>query len=328
VNEPFPAREGPPRDRAAVDAGVLPPPRFDAPVPKHVGLHAALLAATFVTLALTGGLFWEGLADRSRSLPELLDPALLVRAFVAGIPYGLWVTLVLGAHEMGHYLACRHYGIPATLPFFIPAPPLLVGSFGALIRIRGRIPHRRALFDVAAAGPLAGFAVALPLLVAGLLEAEPTTAPVAEGEGMFLGPPIFLYVVDWLVPDRTATDANYLIGAGWVGMLVTSLNLFPVGQLDGGHAAYALSRRLHRLLSLASLVALAMLIVYQGIGTGQAPAYTVWFLILAWMRDRHPRLVDEVEPLGRGRRVVALLLLGIFVLSFIPVPLVVIDASR
>jgi membrane-associated protease RseP (regulator of RpoE activity) len=228
---------------------------------------------------------------------------------------------------MGHYLTCRYYGIPASLPYFIPAPPVLVGSFGALIRIRGPIPHRRALFDVAAAGPLAGFAIALPLLVVGLLGAEPSATPAPES-GMFLGPPVFLYIVEWLAPGRAASDANYLIGAGWVGMLVTSLNLFPVGQLDGGHAVYAVSRKLHRRLARASLVVLAGLIAYQALVMRQAPAYALWLLILAWMRDRHPRLVDEGEPLGLGRRLVAILLLAIFVLSFIPVPLIVIDAPR
>jgi len=324
VNEPSPFEDPAPGAPRAFDPGLFPVP---APAPSRIGLHLVLLVATFVTLCLTGGLFWEGLAEQARRARDLLDPHLLGPAFVAGIPYGLWVTLILGAHEMGHYLACRYYGIPATLPFFIPAPPLLVGSFGALIRIRGRIPHRRALFDVAAAGPLAGFAVALPVIIAGLLRAEPTTAPVADSGGMFLGPPVFLYVVDWLFPGRATANANYLIGAGWVGMLVTSLNLFPVGQLDGGHAAYALSRRLHRLLSLGSLLALGVLIVYQGLGMDQAPAYTVWFLILAWMRDRHPRLLDEGAPLGPGRRAIAVLLLVIFVLSFIPIPLIVIDAS-
>jgi membrane-associated protease RseP (regulator of RpoE activity) len=298
-----------------------------APARQRAWLHLALLAATFVTLCLTGGLFWQGLAATLQRFRDFVDLDLLERAFVAGLPYGIWVTLVLGAHEMGHYLTCRYYGIPASLPYFIPAPPVLVGSFGALIRIRGPIPHRRALFDVAAAGPLAGFAIALPLLVVGLLGAEPSATPAPES-GMFLGPPVFLYIVEWLAPGRAASDANYLIGAGWVGMLVTSLNLFPVGQLDGGHAVYAVSRKLHRRLARASLVVLAGLIAYQALVMRQAPAYALWLLILAWMRDRHPRLVDEGEPLGLGRRLVAILLLAIFVLSFIPVPLIVIDAPR
>jgi len=296
-------------------------------IPRRRGwLHLGLFVATFVTLSMTGGYFWEGLGASVTSDAELLDPTLWTRSFLVGIPYGLWVLAILGAHEMGHYLACRYYGIPATLPFFIPAPPLFVGSFGALIRIRGRIPHRRALFDVAAAGPIAGFAIAFPLIVAGLVLAEPSSAGVPEPGSLSLGTPVMWYLLEGLWPHDTPPQVNYLIGAGWVGMLVTSLNLFPVGQLDGGHAAYAISRRLHRVTARASLVALLLLVVYHGAVLRQFPAYTLWFAILLWMRDRHPRLLDETEPLDTRRRFVALALLAIFVLSFIPVPLIVHDA--
>jgi membrane-associated protease RseP (regulator of RpoE activity) len=282
------------------------------------------MAATFVTLSWTGGLFWEGLADSARDLSDLLRPSFLFRAFRVGLPYGFWTIAILTAHEMGHYVACRRYGIPASLPFFIPAPPILVGSFGALIRIRGRIPHRTALFDVAAAGPIAGFAVALPVLLVGFLVAEPSPAVAGEG-GLWLGSPVLVSLLDGLFPRAGTTQVNQLIGAGWVGMLVTSLNLFPVGQLDGGHAVYALSRRLHRVSAYAALVGVAGLLIYQVVVMKQAPAYLIWFAILFWMRDRHPPLLDESAPLDPGRRLLALLLLVIFVLSFIPVPLIVID---
>lgn len=299
-----------------------------APRRERVGLHLALLAATFVTLCLNGGLFWGETAASIQRFRDYFDINLLGRGFVEGLPYGIWVTVVLGAHEMGHYLACRYYGIPASLPYFIPGPPMLVGSFGAVIRIRARIPHRRALFDVAAAGPLAGFVIALPLFVLGLLRSEPQTVPppVTEGLQTYIGGPVLYYAMSWLVPDPA--QISLLAAAGWVGMLVTSLNLFPVGQLDGGHAAYALSRRLHRHLARASIVVLAGLIAYQAFVMRQAPAYALWLVILVWMRDRHPRLIDESDALGPGRRLVAILLLAIFVLSFIPVPLIVIDAPR
>jgi membrane-associated protease RseP (regulator of RpoE activity) len=269
-------------------------------------------------------LFWAAPTPRAAGSVAPGHLAFWLDVFLSGLPYAFWVTLILGTHEMGHYLACRHYRIPATLPFFIPAPPVLVGSFGALIRIRGVIPHRRALFDVAAAGPLAGFAVALPVMLVGVMRAEPVVDLEVPGS-VWLGSPLLLDLVEWVAPSRSSIQVNQLIGAGWVGMLVTSLNLFPVGQLDGGHAAYAISRRLHRLLAYGTLVALLGLMVYQALVLEQVPAYTVWFLILLWMRDRHPRLMDEHGSLGTGRRVVALVLLLIFLLAFIPVPLTVID---
>jgi membrane-associated protease RseP (regulator of RpoE activity) len=235
--------------------------------------------------------------------------------------YAFWTLAILGSHEMGHYLACRYYGIPATLPFFIPGPPVLIGTFGAVIRIRGILPHRRALFDIAAAGPLAGFAVALPVLIVGLLRATPLQGALPEG-GVRLGSPLISLLLEgWFYPGVTDLYVGPLYGAGWVGMLVTSLNLFPVGQLDGGHAGYALSRRLHRVLTWTTLGALASLVVYQFAVTRNVPAYFVWFLILLWMRDRHPRLSCEYDGLGTGRRALAALLLLIFLASFIPVPL-------
>lgn len=294
----------------------LPQPR---PPRTRPALHLGLLAATALTLAFAGGVFWEGLLSH---WGDLFHPARLLRMMAAGLPYAFWVLVILGAHEMGHYLACRRYGIPATLPFFVPGPPPL-GSFGAVIRIRGAIPDRKALFDVAAAGPLAGFAVALPVLLWGFFTAEPYPGTL-EG-GSFLGPPLVLSALEPFLLERGALRLNSLFGAGWVGMLVTSLNLFPVGQLDGGHAAYAVSRRLHRLLARFTLGAMFALLLYHVLVIGQAPAYLVWFAILLWMRDRHPRLRDESSPLGAGRKIVALLLLLIFLMAFIPIPFLFVD---
>jgi membrane-associated protease RseP (regulator of RpoE activity) len=279
-------------------------------------LHLPLLVISLFTLAFAGGAFWEGMLT---AWSDLLSGTRLLKMLAAGLPYAFCVFLILGAHEMGHYLACRYYRIPATLPFFIPGPPPL-GSFGAIIRIRGLIPHRKALFDIAAAGPIAGFTIALPLLLAGVITAEPFSPGEQFQSG--LGPPALLFFIGPLLNSGEAFQANSLFGAGWVGMLVTSLNLFPVGQLDGGHAAYALSRRLHRLSTRTALIALIVLMSAQGLLLAQFPSYFLWFLILLWMRDRHPRLLDESGQLGPGRKLIALLLLLIFLLSFIPVPFV------
>jgi len=311
----------------------LPPPlppsppgvRLDAPRRRRrrwrLGprVHAALMLLTLLSLAFAGGLQWEGVGI-DEPLSHWLQPQMLGRIVAAGWLYALCVFAILGSHELGHYLACRLYGIPATLPFFVPGPPPL-GSFGAVIRIRGIIPNRKALFDVAAAGPIAGFAVALPVLIAGLLRATPSPLPVDEPGTVYLGPPLLVALLqDRFFPAGMVLDVRSLFGAGWVGMLVTSLNLFPVGQLDGGHAAYALSRRLHRWLARVTLIGLLLLLAFQFVYLGQVPAYLLWFLILLWMRDRHPQLLDETTPLGPGRKLVAVLLAIIFLASFIPVP--------
>jgi membrane-associated protease RseP (regulator of RpoE activity) len=192
-----------------------------------------------------------------------------------------------------------------------------------VIRIRGVIPHRKALFDVAAAGPLAGFAVALPVFVAGMLfELRPVDGPLEPG-GYIIGPPLLSSVFQMLIEsDGSPLRVGSLYGAGWVGMLVTSMNLFPVGQLDGGHAACAVSRTLHRRLALATIAAMFGLVALQVLTYPGIPAYTLWLVVLLLMRDRHPRLADESIPLGPGRRLVAVLLALLFVVSFIPVPLV------
>jgi len=240
------------------------------------------------------------------------------------VPYALWVLAILGSHEMGHYLACRYHGVPASLPFFIPGPwPL--GTFGAVIRMRGPIPNRKALFDIAVAGPLAGFLVALPALIIGLLQAEPfDPGPDSQGWAFSFGSPLLMTLMMDRLVDGFTPQLNPSLAAAWVGLLVTSFNLFPVGQLDGGHTVYALSRRAHRIVARTTLVALLSLIITQ-ISMGIFSAYVVWFLILLWMRDRHPRLLDETSPLGTVRACIAVLLLLIFLLSFIFVPIQVVD---
>jgi len=298
--------------------GALSPPPAARIAGRQLVLHVALLAATCVTATLAGALFWVGGGEAINSWEELAaHPTVLL----SGWPYAVCLLLVLGSHEMGHYLACRYYGIPATLPFFLPAPPpFMLGTFGAVIRIRGVIPDRRALFDIAAAGPLAGFAVALPVLVAGVVTARVIPA-VPAGEGAELGSPLLSVLLEhWLHGERTI-EVNALLGAGWVGMLVTSLNLFPVGQLDGGHAAYAVSRKLHRVLSLGTIFGLLGLVSYQFHSPTAVPVYLAWLVVALFMRDRHPRLRDEASGLGRARLLVAVILALLFVATFIPVPI-------
>ena len=279
-------------------------------------IHLLLLLATAATASVSGAWFWmesfEGLSDLWR------QPSLAL----AGWPYALALLAILGAHEMGHYFACRKYRIPATLPFFLPGLPPF-GTFGAVIRIRAPLPDRVALFDVAAAGPIAGFAVALPIMVIGLLQAVPMTSLPSAGE-VQLGSPLVSSLLEALLfPVGVTIRPGALYGAGWVGMLVTSMNLFPVGQLDGGHAAYAVSRRFHRVLARATIAGVFALVVWQAIVLNTIPAYALWLVVLFFMRDRHPRLTDETIPLGAGRKVIAMLLALLFLATFIPIPLMV-----
>lgn len=272
----------------------LPPP-IPSPPKERRWLHALLFAATALSTTLAG-LWWE---------PDL----------AGAIGFAVAVLAIMTSHEMGHYLACRYYGIPVSLPYFVPGVPPF-GTFGAVIRIRGAIPNRKALFDVAAAGPLAGFAVALVVMALGLHGARPVET---NGEGTSLGSPLIALALERLfAPPAKDLEVGGLYAAGLFGMLLTSLNLFPVGQLDGGHTVYAVFRRWHRTLSYATIGLLVSFSAYQGIALHAFPQYTVWVVVLIVLRDRHPRLLDETSGLGRARPLIALLLLVIFLVAFVP----------
>jgi membrane-associated protease RseP (regulator of RpoE activity) len=236
---------------------------------------------------------------------------------------GLWggVRLVaatmsiLMAHEMGHYVACRYYRVDATLPYFIPFPLHLVGTFGAFIRIRGRFPHRKALFDIGIAGPLAGFVVCLPVAVLGLMEAH--VEPTQPSMGASFGEPLLFQWLVAAVIGPVADGQTVVIGpvgvAAWFGLFLTALNLMPIGQLDGGHVIYALWGRQSIWVSRLALAALAGLAFFQ-------PSWVVWAtLLLVLMRRPHPPTVDDRAPVGRGRALVGLLGLAVFVVCFTPI---------
>ena len=294
----------------SVDAGTetrVPPPPAPPPRTSRPLLHVGLFLATAVTATAAGAGF--GLAPIEVVLSSL----------DRGLTYAACLLAILGAHEMGHYLACRYYGIRATLPYFIPGVPF-VGTFGAVIRIRSPIPSRRALFDVAAAGPIAGFVVALPIFLVGLWQATPTELPPGV---MILGRPVLRTLLGPVFHDgyTGSLQVGPLYLAGWVGMLVTALNLFPVGQLDGGHVAYSFSRRLHRRMAFSTIAVMFGLIAWQVFFARSGPAYLLWFAILIWMRDRHPRLIDETDRLSPGRRALAVVLAIVFLLSFMSAPI-------
>ncbi|MCU0229777.1 MAG: site-2 protease family protein [Acidobacteria bacterium] len=248
---------------------------------------------------------------------------------LAGLPYVLALLGFFMAHEMGHYLACKRYGVDCTVPYFIPVPSIisLIGTLGAVIRIRGRIPSRRALFDIGIAGPLAGFAVAVPLVIVGVVQAPVEAAgPIPRGAILF-GDSLLTWTASWLLRPE-ARDAVLILNpiylAGWVGIFATALNLLPAGQLDGGHILYALSPRGHA--RMAFLVPAFLL----SIAATRVLLYREWTAVLLWavwsalillFGRRHPPPTVWDRDLGRGRTVLAWIAAAILVLCFMPVPL-------
>jgi membrane-associated protease RseP (regulator of RpoE activity) len=246
---------------------------------------------------------------------------------IKGLVFTFTLLTILGAHELGHYFACRHYGIRATLPFFIPAPPLITpfGTFGAVIKIKEPIRSRRALFDIGIAGPLAGFAFALPAAIIGLIfaKAAPASeiAAAAGSGGLQFNDPLLFILVSKLLGLPKWIEWNPVYWAAWGTLLVTALNLFPVGQLDGGHVLYAIAgRRIHMWISRIVAVSCAGLAVFS-IVVHQPPVYLLWtFVLLFLMKVGHPPVIEE-EPLGRARITLAIISAVVFLLCFMPFPI-------
>ena len=244
------------------------------------------------------------------------DPALLGLGLRLAIP----TVLILLSHELGHYVACRFYRYPVTPPYFLPVP-FGLGTLGAFIRIGAPVRNRRELFDIGAAGPLAGFAALLPFLILGIQAS--TVVPQPEPlEGIFWqrltpGSSLGLRLVTWLVhgpvPEGHLLELHPYALAAWVGLLATALNLLPLGQLDGGHILYSLFGSQRYLARALWLGLLALGVFWLG--------WVVWCVVILVLGLRHPPVAEEVTPLGRTRTGVAVGLLLIFLFSFAPAPL-------
>jgi membrane-associated protease RseP (regulator of RpoE activity) len=249
--------------------------------------------------------------------------------WLGGLWYSVPLLLILGAHEMGHYLACRLYGIDATMPFFIPVPIGMIGTFGAFIRIRGRINTRPVLFDMAAAGPIAGFVIAVPAMFTGLMMSRVVRLP-ADFTGFELGEPLLFkaasYMVFGSIADGWALNLHPMAMAAWFGMLVTALNLLPVVQLDGGHIAYAVFGRKSSYISVATVASLALLLAFVSY------SWLPWVVLLLAMMKlfglHHPPTYDEHVALDRGRLAVAVLTVLILASCFTPAPIEVYELIR
>lgn len=244
-----------------------------------------------------------------------------------GLPFCFTILSILLGHEMGHYLMCRRYGIRSTLPYVIPAPPPFnpFGTFGAVIRIRSNFRDRRQLFDVGIAGPLAGFVLIIPALIVGLSNSAEFVMTDSLQDALEFGEPLLFKLAGSLF--YTAGDGSHIslhpVGwAAWFGMLATGINLLPIGQLDGGHVVYALfGPRGHRIASILTFFTLVGLSFYSWPMMG----YLLFALVLVFLGFRHPSVSVEPIPLDRKRIIIALLGLVIFVITFIPIPVRLIE---
>ena len=301
-------------------------PVFIPPTPSYrlrrepILRYVILFALTVVSTTQAGGLHYASFITAfSEDIPRIP----LISLLLHGLWYSLPILAILGCHELGHYFACRYYRVDASRPYFLPMPFLLTGTLGAFIRIRGPIPGKRALFDIGIAGPIAGFLVAVPVLLIGMHLSTVVKVPEDfRGDIYELGEPLLFKAAEWLtfgnVPDGYSVNMHPMAFAAWFGMLATALNLFPIGQLDGGHISYAvLGRR---------STAVTMLMVPCLIGLSfVSTSWVVWTALTIGMLlafgPRHPRVFDEDQPLDGSRMLLAAFALLMFVLCFTPAPI-------
>jgi membrane-associated protease RseP (regulator of RpoE activity) len=293
-----------------------PRPKFQDRVLRHV----LLLVLTLGTTTLAGADHYAGflLDFTSPDRLPLPVPDLILRGFW----YSGTILLILGCHELGHYLACRYYDVDASLPFFIPAPLPLTGTLGAFIRIREPIPTKRMLFDIGIAGPIAGFVVAVPALFLGLSMSRVVELP-SDFVGVSLGEPLLFQAASKLLwgtpPEGYSINMHPMAFAAWFGLLATALNLFPIGQLDGGHISYAvLGRRSSHVTVLTVAVAVLLAIFVSR-------SWVIWsglmVVMLVMFGRHHPRTGDEEIPLDPVRVGFAVFALVMFVVCFTPAPI-------
>jgi membrane-associated protease RseP (regulator of RpoE activity) len=285
------------------------PPRRWRRIAEHPLFHLGLLAATFVTTTLAGGAAFSAGGG-----------PLLGGRFSDGFSFSIPLLAILGIHELGHYAMCRRYGLAATLPYFIPSPFLnIIGTFGAVIRIKEPIRRKKQLLDVGAAGPLAGFFTAIPVLLYGVAHPRPSTTPLTEGTVLFDYPLIVRWAQRWMHvgPYTSATVHEHpAFMAAWFALLVTCLNLLPIGQLDGGHVLRAAVGKRQPVVSLVALV----LCVVAGV-TRSAVWLVLPLIVAALMGIRHPPVEDDDVPLDFGRMLIALLCVAVFLVCFSLTPI-------
>ena len=312
--------------------------------------HSLLLFITFCTATIAGTLFpfgkidtmpesdpqsWAELGDFVFAIPvkyAVLIGSTIEKIFtqpellIGGLSFSLSLLFILLCHEMGHYIACRIYKVDATLPFFIPTPPLIgpAGTFGAFIKIMSPMPSRKAVFDIGVAGPIAGFIALIPVALIGLATMQLAPHEVIESVsgGIVFSDPLLMRGLALLFGIELSLGiGNSFYFAAWVGLLVTALNLIPSGQLDGGHAIYAvLGERVHFWTGRIAFVVMAALSLTGWFVFGSPSGFLITILLGIMMRVKHPQPWDQSQ-LDAKRKLIALITLVIFALSFVPFPL-------
>jgi membrane-associated protease RseP (regulator of RpoE activity) len=306
------------------DSDLLTAPMVWRPRPKfqdRVWLHVLLFLLTVASTTFVGANYYAAfLSGFSGATPSISTTSLLLHGFW----YSGTVLAILGCHEMGHYLACRYYDVDASRPFFLPLPLLSpFGTLGAFIRIREPIPQKRILFDIGIAGPIAGFLIAVPTIFMGIAMSNVIRLPnPLPPNTLVYGEPLIYKIASHLLWGTLPAghDLNlHPMGFGaWFGLFATALNLFPVGQLDGGHISYAVLGRRSSHVTLGTIAVGLVLSIFAG-------SWIVWSVMMLVMLRlfgrHHPPVFDEETPLDRGRLILAVFALVMFILCFIPVPL-------
>ena len=277
-------------------------------IPKIPRVHWILFLLTVFTTLLAGAIM-EG--------AQILDNPL---DLIKGVPFSFTLMFILGTHEFGHYYYAQKHKVDASLPFFIPAPPFLflIGTFGAFIKIKSPIYRKDALLQIGAAGPIAGFIIAVPALILGLFLSDIVEKSDIQG-ALILRDSILMKILTWVThPDLMESQdimLHPIAFAGWIGLLVTMLNLLPIGQLDGGHVAYAMLGEKQKLIGQAAFILLVPL-SFLSIN------WLVWgLLLLLLMRTvKHPPIQDIHIPLSESDKRIGYICLLIFILCFIPAP--------
>ena len=274
-------------------------------------INLALFIITLITTIFAG------------TILENKNPFEDFRYLVYGLPFSFTLLLILGSHEMGHYIFAKKNKVDVSLPYFIPAPTI-IGTFGAIIKMRSPIRDKKALIEIGAAGPIVGFLVAIPAYIIGLMNSELLPMPETEN-GIILGDSLITKFLTFIIyPDIPVGYEVYISSIGfaaWIGMIVTMLNLLPVGQLDGGHILYAIFGENHKKIGYGTLIGISSLGIILSLSGIPSYNWIIWSaLVFIFIKVKHPPVYNNHVPIPTIHKLICLFSFIIFIVTFIPVP--------